>query len=179
MRKKSDKFDYVKSNLLLNQNLIAVLKSIESGFYKEGKKKLLGMYCSLQGEPDLTKIMFNMSWKIALPKIYDRKFIKMISWNLDQNNLTKGDLGILEPISNEELMPDVMIVPGVAFSIDGYRIGFGHGYYDQYLSRISNQKANFFSIGVCFHQFLIENFIQNSWDFKFHFVITNKIILKL
>jgi 5-formyltetrahydrofolate cyclo-ligase len=43
---------------------------------------------------------------------------------------------------------DFVLVPGVAFSPNGYRLGRGKGYYDKFLSKYSN----LFTVGVCFRE---------------------------
>ena len=51
---------------------------------------------------------------------------------------SKNKYNILEPISGESIPPegqDVIFVPLIAFDEKGYRVGYGKGYYDRYLSR--------------------------------------------
>ncbi len=43
---------------------------------------------------------------------------------------------------------DFILVPGVAFSPNGYRLGRGKGYYDKFLSK----HSNLFTVGVCFRE---------------------------
>jgi 5-formyltetrahydrofolate cyclo-ligase len=61
-----------------------------------------------------------------------------------------GHWGILEPKQvGEPVSPstiDVVIVPGIAFDLQGNRVGYGGGYYDRFLSQV----AKAWKIGVCY-----------------------------
>ena len=60
--------------------------------------------------------------------------------SLENTVLERSSFGVLEPASThlyEATMIDLLIVPGIIFHPDGYRIGFGGGYYDRYLDRVS------------------------------------------
>ena len=66
-------------------------------------------------------------------------------------SLKAGAFGIMEPVGepmpNDEAI-DVVLVPGMAFDANGHRLGRGKGYYDRFLSSLSNPRPQF--IGVCF-----------------------------
>ena len=64
-----------------------------------------------------------------------------------------GRYDIKEPVTpNSSLLTpnliDFILVPGVAFSPNGYRLGRGKGYYDKFLSKYTN----LFTVGVCFRE---------------------------
>ena len=80
------------------------------------------------------------------------------------DDLVKGMYGILEPknpvpFSKDEI--DFVIVPGVAFSKDRYRLGYGKGYYDRFLSDITPYK-----LGICKKELFLEKLPHGEYDIK-------------
>ncbi|HOV15701.1 MAG TPA: 5-formyltetrahydrofolate cyclo-ligase, partial [Spirochaetota bacterium] len=90
---------------------------------------------------------------LCVPVVVDKK--NMIASKISSfNNLMINNYGILEPIVVEEIPKDkidLIIVPGLCFRNDGHRVGYGAGYYDNYLNGYKG-----FSIGVTFKEFLTE-----------------------
>lgn len=86
--------------------------------------------------------------RILVPKTYPKG--KMIFVDYDPKDLVRTSFGLLEPRSDVAVpkeMIDVIHVPGVAFNPDGFRIGYGAGYYDRYLSDYSGKT--FSTIYAC------------------------------
>lgn len=72
---------------------------------------------------------------IVVPKTYGKG--RMIFVHYNPKDLQRTSYGLIEPISEEEVTKDqidLIHVPGVAFTEEGFRIGYGGGYYDRYLS---------------------------------------------
>ena len=76
--------------------------------------------------------------RIFVPKCFPKtKEMKFYEWN-EQTRFERIYANILEPITDttteiQKNEIDLLIVPGVVFSKEGYRIGFGGGYYDRFL----------------------------------------------
>ncbi|HFI0122367.1 TPA: 5-formyltetrahydrofolate cyclo-ligase [Streptococcus suis] len=72
---------------------------------------------------------------IVIPKTYSQGRMIFVEYKADDLEETK--FGTLEPRSDVEIPAeqiDLMHVPGLAWNADGYRIGYGGGYYDRYLA---------------------------------------------
>lgn len=71
--------------------------------------------------------------------------------------------------------PDLVLIPGVAFDWDGYRLGYGGGYYDRFLP--DGQLQGALLIGLAFEFQLLPELPRENWDQPVHAVITEKDIL--
>lgn len=100
----------------------------------------------------------------------------------DLNNLKTNKFGTLEPeIKKENILTSsektLLIVPGLVFDKRGYRIGYGGGYYDFF---ISNNKKTLANIGICLDfQLINENLPIEEFDEPLNMIITNGGILTL
>jgi 5-formyltetrahydrofolate cyclo-ligase len=68
---------------------------------------------------------------------------------------------------------ELVTVPGVAFDANGYRIGYGGGYYDRFLKEC--QKAIW--VGLAFECQLVEDALPDAWDVCVHKVVTEERLL--
>lgn len=107
---------------------------------------VLFIYASFGSEVDTFPIIrkaLGDGKKVALPKVYGKG--KMLFFMIDSlDNLVKGRMGILEPQEKELTVPEInkknlMVLPGVAFSRDGCRLGYGGGYYDRYIENYGSK----------------------------------------
>lgn len=85
---------------------------------------------------------------IVIPKTYGKGLMIFVAYN--PKDLQRTAYGLMEPISDEEVSKDqidLIHVPGLAFTKEGFRIGYGGGYYDHYLS--DYQGSTFSTIYDC------------------------------
>ena len=63
-----------------------------------------------------------------------------------------------------------MLVPGVAFDLEGNRIGYGKGYYDNYLK----DYPEILTVGICFSNQILEKIPFEDCDIRLDYVISEK-----
>lgn len=115
--------------------------------------------------------------RIAFPKVRkESKFSEMdFFWVDNLLDMKIGSFNIMEPVNGCELaIPDAntwIMVPGVAFSMEsGYRIGYGKGYYDRYLSNFPGTHT----IGIAYEQQLVATWSVDKHDIAMEQIITEK-----
>ncbi len=91
--------------------------------------------------------------------------------------LKLNKFGIPEPEQKKRVIPDIIIVPIVAFDNKLYRIGYGGGYYDRYINKISKKKI-LLKVGIAYSYQKINKVPANKFDKKLDIIITEKNILK-
>ena len=96
--------------------------------------------------------------KVLIPKTYTKGRMDFVVYHPQQ--LVKTSFGLLEPQGDLEVVAasqiDLVHVPGLAFTTEGYRIGYGGGYYDRYLEHFSGHTLS--TIYLCqVQQFMPEN----------------------
>lgn len=95
-------------------------------------------------------------------------------------DLQPGHWGILEPKPDclrpvEPTEIDLIFVPGVAFDLNGYRLGYGGGYYDRFLTR-TGPHAVF--VGLAFEMQVRQQVYPEAHDVPVHYLITEKRLLR-
>lgn len=101
----------------------------------------------------------------------------------DEQQLCSGAFGVMEPDVEHVSLPLYlpsgnvvpMLVPGVAFSKNGDRIGYGKGYYDRYMVR--HPEVN--TVGICFTCQLLDEIPAESQDIAMHQIVTEEQIYSL
>lgn len=133
-------------------------------------------FVSFRNEVDTHKFIKHMlknNKNIYIPIIDSKNKIMNISKLKSFDELEKGFYGILEPkeefirITDLEVL-DVVITPGVVFSKNNYRIGYGGGYYDKFFA---NTKLKAKKIGLCFSEQIIESIPIDKYDIPVDYII--------
>ncbi len=120
--------------------------------------------------------------KIIIPKI--NMGIMQIENNLLQETtvLKLNKWGILETESNQKIendVIDIVLLPLLAFDKNGFRVGYGKGFYDKFLEKCYNEgNKNIIKIGLSSENNAILIDDLNEFDMKMDFCITPLEIIK-
>ena len=86
--------------------------------------------------------------------------------------------GTLEPLNtNKEMTPHLIMVPLVAFDKKLNRIGYGKGYYDRILQKISNLKRKKIFLGIAYSFQKCRRIPVNKHDFRLDYIFTEQGII--
>jgi 5-formyltetrahydrofolate cyclo-ligase len=137
------------------------------------KKQLVGAYAPLVGEPQWPICNGHESW--AFPAVYKTEMVfKKCTYQELVEEKVVG-LAIRAPAVDASIVvPQVLIIPGLAFSLSGERLGRGRGYYDRYLEHFTGLR-----IGVCFEEQLLAKIPSEDHDAKMHLIVTEKRVVKI
>ncbi len=91
--------------------------------------------------------------------------------------LSLNQYGIPEPNKTFKIYPDILLVPLVAFDSRLYRLGYGGGYYDRYIEKLSKKKK-ILTIGLGYSFQKVNKIPNNKYDKKLDIIITEKYILQ-
>ena len=153
---------------------IPFLKLIKSKFKK--KKIKLALYYPSFFEINVLKLLeFNYISKqsLLLPIIEEKNLMNFFSWKKNEV-LQVNKYGILQPIKSEQHVPNIMLVPLLAFDKNKYRLGYGKGFYDLYLNKYLKKFKKILTIGVAFSFQKHHNLPVNSKDVKLDYILTEK-----
>ena len=159
-----------------NYNLI--FRLIRKHFYN--KKITIGGYYPSNYEVNILKFLEEASkknFRITLPVIKSSNQMSFKSWAF-KDPLYVNKFGMLEPKNfKEKIIPDLIMVPLVAFDNHLNRIGYGKGYYDRSLRKIRKIKKNAISLGIAYSFQKCKKIPVNNHDFKLDYVFTEKGII--
>ena len=118
---------------------------LNHSFYQEAKT--IATYLSFPHEfqtQELIEQALKDDKKVLIPKTYPKGRMEFVVY--DPQQLVKTSFGLLEPQGDLEVVEpsqiDLIHVPGLAFTTEGYRSGYGGGYYDRYLENFAGHTMS-------------------------------------
>lgn len=130
-------------------------------------------FVGAKGEPDTDPLFARLARdgkQLLLPRVQDGEIVVCSG---DDPRAPSG-FGISEP-TGPALPLDVVqfvIVPGLAFTADGARLGYGGGFYDRFLGRLAQECPAVPNVGVCFAEQLVDTLPLEPHDIRVQRVIS-------
>ena len=159
--------------LMLAQHLESAAINSTSG---KQQPLCIGVFWPIRGEPDLQKYyqdLTDLGFILALPFIktplntsQSNRYLTYAKWATGQPTVT-GKFAIEQPASITEVIPDLILAPCVGFDKNGYRLGYGAGYFDQTLKiRPTN------TFGIAFAPTEVDDLHPSPSDVRLNAILT-------
>jgi 5-formyltetrahydrofolate cyclo-ligase len=142
-------------------------------------KKVVGGYYPVNFEVndlELLKKLEKNKFDISLPVIKKNFQMDFYKWSFS-DPLKVNKYGIPEPKTKNIVYPDILLIPLVAFDKNLNRLGYGAGYYDRLITKLSKKKK-IMKIGLALSVQKINEVPINKYDKRLDYIVTNKYILK-
>ena len=151
-----------------------LISLIKSKLKKEHVK--MALYYPTSFEINVLKFLDNKFMKkknILLPVIEENNRMNFYPWQ-KKNVLLVNKFGILEPIKTKFKIPNLILLPILAFDKNKYRLGYGKGLYDRYLKKYLKKFSNILTVGVAFSFQKYHKIPINKNDVKLKYILTEK-----
>ena len=133
----------------------------------------IGVFSPIQKEPKWFLELLNLKHvKFGMVNIERDGSLAFYSMDIDKISNGVG-LELSEDQKKIRVLPDLILIPGLAFSKGLERLGRGKGYFDKFLVNFKGEK-----IGICFGMQVLEKLETNNLDIKMNTIITDKNIYK-
>lgn len=162
-------------------SIIIVNKFMSLDLYKEAKSVML--YLDFRNEvktDSLIRQLLHENKQVLIPVTNPSDYSLIISELKDpQKDLFEGKFGLMEP-NESTLRPvdpktiDLVLVPGLVFDKKGYRIGFGAGYYDRFLPKLTPHVP---LISLAYELQIVDALPKESHDVPVHMIVTEQRII--
>ena len=164
-----------KINIYKNQkiNFKSLLKIIRKS---KITGKVIGGYYPYNYEIDAIEILKKLekfNYHLSLPKIRKNYQMDFFQWST-KDPLEINKFGIPEPVSDFIKLPNILLVPLVAFDKNRNRIGYGGGFYDRYIKKLKKKKK-ILTIGLAYSFQKVKKIPITKNDIQLDFIVTNTV----
>ena len=139
--------------------------------------KTLGSYFSSNNEVDLealTEMRLKRNLLTTFPRVEPNHSMSLIAPK-DFQKLNKNKFEIFEPSDGDEINSidhEIIIIPTVGVDQNGYRLGYGGGYYDRFLEYVTQKHKRPLLVGLIYDSQFIDDSINELHDIKLDIVFS-------
>jgi 5-formyltetrahydrofolate cyclo-ligase len=154
---------------------------LASDFYREASAVVL--YAALGNEVSTDRIaadaLASSGRAVFYPRVETDKGEIVARRIGDRRELARGAYGILEPPQSAEALDGkhyakiVVCVPGVAFGLEGQRLGRGGGHYDRFIGQLGGEAI---TVGLAYSFQLLDRIPESGLDRRLNLIVTESAI---
>ena len=137
--------------------------------------KVFSAYWPIKGEPDLRPLMAELHQagiSVALPLVETRAAPLIFRHWTPETRMQRGDWNIPVPPPDAHVVtPDIALAPLVGWTTDGYRLGYGGGYFDRTLAALSPKP---FVVGIGINAAQLKTIYPQPHDIPLDLILTEK-----
>ena len=138
----------------------------------------VGSFMSISSEISTNQLntsILKMKKKLAFPTIEKNSETIIFKTINSDKGFKLGKFNIPEPINdNNEIIPQLFFVPCLGFDLNGYRIGYGGGFYDKTFAKLKKLNLLFYTVGFAYDDQKQNKLPVEKFDYKLDFVLTEK-----
>ncbi|MDU9005583.1 5-formyltetrahydrofolate cyclo-ligase [Sedimentitalea todarodis] len=155
--------------------LITGLRPVLDDRLQGSNLRTVSFYWPIQNEPDLRPLMTELSTTgvdIALPLV-ETKAAPLVfrRWTPD-TRMVRGHWNIPVPPGDAQIViPELVLAPLVGWDSEGYRLGYGGGYFDRTLASLPNKP---FAVGIGFHAAKLATIYPQPHDIALDVILTEQ-----
>lgn len=170
------------------KSLRATLSADPRGFVRNWPgvepSAVIAGYWPIGTEVDVKPLLLKLSnnHQIVLPVTpRDRLRLSFRRWTPDCA-MEKGPFGTQHPVGQsgdgtDALVPDIVLVPLLAFTRSGDRLGYGGGYYDTTLAALRAEKPSLRTVGIAYSGQLMSTIPTEQTDIPLDHILTEKTLI--
>ncbi len=148
----------------LRAQLSPILAELEIGLCRTLN---IALYAALPHEVDLLPLLQeHPQHRYAFPRCHKERLMRFHVVSSPADELCPGAMGILTPLPHLPEMPpqsiDLLLVPGVAFTAEGARLGYGGGYYDSFIPRCPQARL----LALAFEEQMVDALPTEAHDLR-------------
>ena len=172
----TEKRNLIKKNTNLDFNIDAFNQLTEQ--IKFNAVHCIGSFMSIRSEistKQLNTTILEMKKKLAFPTIEKNLETLTFKTTNSHKSFKMGKFNIPEPTNNNnEIIPQLFFVPCLGFDLEGFRIGYGGGFYDKTFAKLKQLNLVFYTVGFAYDDQKQNKLPVEKFDYKLDFVLTEK-----
>jgi len=169
-------------NLIFSYSVGIFTKIKNFSVYKKAKTVMFYLSCASEVITDfMVDCAISEGKTVVAPAIKDFTNRKMCAVKFsDLKNTYQSIYGIRQPVINADNIVekddiDLVFVPGVVFDTNGYRIGYGKGYYDRWLKDMPFKKT----VGLAYNFQIVNKLPIRKYDLPVGFIFTEEVVIEV